>query len=217
MPKVIPRHLPPALRLKLIQTPTTRGPMAHLLIDDSFTDDDSTPIEDHEIAPTNIPDTEWAVGIGDVEIQSNTAKNVPPNISMLVCDPGAADVQINAYVLADATQAPWGMMGLLARYADTNNYWVALIGGAGGVTIQERTGGSTISRATTSFSATVGVERPISVTVQATTIRITAEGYSASYSLMDTGLTNTTAGIRFVPSIYTTAMYANDFHLSSIV
>lgn len=155
------------------------------LILDQFTDTNGVALTAHTIAPTNVPATAWTVAAGTCDIQGNRAQpETNSTVNVAVCDSLRSDlITISAFVnRAGATQD----MGIVARYQDVNNYWLADMQNGGTVVLFEKSGGSYTSRASAAQPFNTNTDYSLAMALSGTTITVTVNGANAiSFSSSD--------------------------------
>jgi hypothetical protein len=103
-----------------------------LLVSDDFTGTNGTRLNAHTIAPTNTPATAWTEAVGTWTITGNAAI-VAASASAdhrLVCDPGVADVWIQARMHTAASDTI--SAGIIFNYQDASNFWLLHCARSGG-------------------------------------------------------------------------------------
>lgn len=89
-----------------------------VLILDTFTDANMA-IDAHTIAPTNVPATSWVIGSGTPRIYGNALIGDSGGDDICALDTGRANFT------ASMTFVAWDYYGVIGRYSDVNNYWMA--------------------------------------------------------------------------------------------
>lgn len=147
-----------------------------VLVFDSFTDDDNTPLESHAIAPVNKLGASWtrqAGAAGALKIVSNDLAWY--DNAYYTIETSLANVKLSLAVSALSTSR---QVGIIARFQDINNFWRATIHG-GVLKIVEMTGGVTTIRA----SAAIDLgSYTIIFTLNGDTLAATAGAVSIDYT-----------------------------------
>ena len=188
-----------------------------LLIEDSFTDADSTLLTAHAIAPTNTPAVSWVNHVGANAILGNKVGAwsgvVTENLSTV--DSGIANGIVEALITHNAGSAR--AQSVIVRFLDSSNYWkVELTTTA--FRIRDVVAGVETTRVSTFFSAVGGVSYTIRVTMSGDTISATRDGLNPiSYASASFNNTQTKHGIRMVTAADFTGltMAADDFKVYS--
>lgn len=125
-----------------------------VLVLDQFTDADGTDLAAHAIAPTNTPGTAWTEVFNTLQVLGNQAADADGGglFCAAVCDAGQADVTVQALLTFGITDGAANQVNLYARYTDNSNYWL-MQHDPTTVQLYEITGGSSLSRASSSNAA----------------------------------------------------------------
>lgn len=169
-----------------------------LLIDDAFTDADTTLLPAHVIAPTNTPAVSWVNDVGANAILTNRVGAwsgvVTENLSTV--DAGVANGIVEALITHNAGSAR--EQAVIVRYLDSSNYWKIRLTATTFV-IQDVVAGVVTTRASTNTTNTGGVSYTLQVTMLGDTISATRNGlFPISYALASFNNTQTKHGIRMV-------------------
>jgi hypothetical protein len=121
------------------------------VIEDAFTGPDGTHLHTHTVAPTNTVSASWADMLSEAWIASNKVHSAGGEcVSCLDSTKADCTVKLTFIVNVGITSC----YGIAARATDSNNYWrIGLATSAGTFQIREINGGSSISRATISYTA----------------------------------------------------------------
>lgn len=150
-----------------------KTPTVVTLIEDAFTDVDTTALTTHTVAPTNVPGGAWLAGVGTFQIVSNKATvNSNANNDMSWKESSDADVTVTCLVTAYNTGGVVSNPGLLVRVSDATHLWLVDISSNGpSGTMYENAGAGYVSRATgTPTGLASGVEATLKIVVSVTTI-----------------------------------------------
>lgn len=151
------------------------------LILDQFTDTNGVNIQDHTIAPTNIPATSWVVTGASAndraEIQSNQLACKFGAQFVVVADAGQADVTISVDTIVKSASGSI-VVGIVARYVDSDNYWYQKITQNSIVALIERTAGVEVVRSSNAYSFVVDQTYSLQCVLSGTSISMTIDGGS---------------------------------------
>lgn len=163
-----------------------------ILIEDAFTDANGTNLTAHTIAPTNDPSATWVNIGGAITIESNKASTTPAAIINYQLESGESDCIIEATIQKTAGNVDGGIM---FRYVDDANYWIAdFLSLSGTVKIYEKTGGSFTERASISKTFSASTDYVMRVELSGDDITVTIDGGSSINYSSSVGATRTKHG-----------------------
>lgn len=158
-----------------------------IIIYDSFTDTNGTPISTHVIAPTNTVGATWAqyyrLSTTNITIQSNKASfpsaDASFNITDAVVDALTANVTVTAAFTPYSDGSRFQSPGITVRYTDTLNFFYFQLAPPSSIDLVENTGVSSFVRA----SAAVAIANT------ETTLSFSANGNALQCIAADYGVT----------------------------
>lgn len=177
-----------------------------VLLRDTFTDTDGVTLAAHTMDVGG----GWTMHVGTWTVASNKARADGTGGSVATADAGQANVVVTADVTVDLTSS--ALNGLVARYTDANNHWIAGVDTGGQLYVYEMAGGSLVLRASAAHGMTDGQTYAFTMTCSGTTIAANANGATASYGSASSGLSATRCGPRAGSS---TTFRADNFEVTT--